>query len=351
MILTYTCAVCGWPGLLEEQRSSEGGASEEICACCGFQSGYSDDALEVPVEEWRRRWTGSGMPFTWADDALPPAGWDPAVQLEALLTSEPPPLPDLPDPGLRSALEEGDVAAAAHALITGGAVLALAGPIEDEGSVVFIATSNGDLRLPVFSGPGAWQAWATAPSAPQRAGATQGSDLVAMAQARGADWILVDLGGPAPMAVDVERLAGRIVVDPPRDRAADGPPPAPDLPDNPALRAALVAGDVPAAAHALAGGAVVFAMLGPADDDALVLVEAPSGETGLLVFTGPEPWEAWARRPGNPSFAGAIEGSRLLAAAEAQRVDQVVVDLARPFSVVMTLEQLRALTALPPLNP
>lgn len=122
-------------------------------------------------------------------------------------------------------------------------------------------------------------------------------------------------------------------------------PPTPDLPDNPALRAALAAGDVPAAAHALAGGAVVLAMLGPADDDALVLVEAPSGETGLLVFTGPEPWEAWACEPGRPRFAGAIQGGDLVATAQNQRADQVVVDLAGPFPVVMTLEQLRAVAA------
>lgn len=129
------------------------------------------------------------------------------------------------------------------------------------------------------------------------------------------------------------------------------PPPPPDLPDNPGLRAALVAGDVPAAARALAGGAVVLAMLGPADDDALVLVETPSGGTALLVFTGPESWEAWAREPGRPRFAGAIQGSDLVATVQNQRADQVVVDLAGPFPVVMTLEQLRALTALPPLNP
>ena len=123
------------------------------------------------------------------------------------------------------------------------------------------------------------------------------------------------------------------------------PAPAPDLPDNLALRTALAAGDAPAAAAALVSGAVVLAMAGPADDDVLVLVETPGDGTGLLVFTGPEPWEAWARGPGRPRFAGAIRGSGLLASAQRQRADVVVVDLAGPSAVTMTLDQLRALTA------
>lgn len=212
MITNHACSVCGWPHLEEPQRSIDGGVSEEICVCCGFQSGYSDDDQGISVEEWRRRWVGSGSVFAWPDDDLPPERWGPAAQLQALLTAEPSPVPYLPD--------------------------------------------------------------------------------------------------------------------------------------NPILRAALSAGDVEAAAGALAAGTVVLAMTGSGDHDPVVLVELSDGGRGLLIFTGPESWGSWVRRPEAPSFASAIEGSNLLATAEAQLVDQVVVDLDGPASVSMTLDQLRALVAL-----
>lgn len=110
MDLTHTCAVRGWPRLDEQQRPSGAGGSHEICVCCGFQPGCTDDDRSFSVEGRRRRWVESGMTCRWADDELPPPGWDPAAQLETLLTWEAPPVPDLPDsPLLRGALEVGNL--------------------------------------------------------------------------------------------------------------------------------------------------------------------------------------------------------------------------------------------------
>lgn len=171
MILTHTCAVCGWPWLDERQRSSGAGGSYEICVCCGFQPGYTDDDRGFSVEGWRRRWIGSGMLFRSADDELPPPGWDPAAQLEVLLTWEVPPLPDLPDSSLlRGVLEMGNLPWVVQLLSTSTVLVALAGPVADNGSVVLEKTGHHTEML-VFTGPQQWHAWANAPGMPPFPGA------------------------------------------------------------------------------------------------------------------------------------------------------------------------------------
>lgn len=82
------CPVCGYPDLDEPPRSPSGGGSYEICSSCGFEFGVTDDDRRFSYAEWRQRWVGLGMP--WYEDAeSPPAGWDPTIQLRALLDGPP----------------------------------------------------------------------------------------------------------------------------------------------------------------------------------------------------------------------------------------------------------------------
>jgi hypothetical protein len=80
---TYTCPVCGYPGLSEEARTASGG-SYEICWSCGFEFGVTDDDLGYSYDSWRQLWIDRGMP--WDSEPLHPrpAGWDPVAQLERL---------------------------------------------------------------------------------------------------------------------------------------------------------------------------------------------------------------------------------------------------------------------------
>lgn len=76
----HVCPVCGWPGLSEAPRSASGGGSYEICPCCGFQFGVSDDDEGITDAEWRVRWIKAGMP--WTSKAQPaPARWSAPRQL------------------------------------------------------------------------------------------------------------------------------------------------------------------------------------------------------------------------------------------------------------------------------
>ena len=83
--VTYTCPVCGYPGL-DEPAYSGAVASHEICPGCGFEfSGLADAAAQ---EAWRQQWIAGGMTW-WAQAAgrPAPANWDPAKQLAALTSS------------------------------------------------------------------------------------------------------------------------------------------------------------------------------------------------------------------------------------------------------------------------
>lgn len=72
---SFTCPVCGFPGLKEAPRSSSGGPSYEICPACGFQFGVSDDDDEISYEQWREAWIESGM--EWTSLGIPtPRGWE-----------------------------------------------------------------------------------------------------------------------------------------------------------------------------------------------------------------------------------------------------------------------------------
>jgi hypothetical protein len=82
--MTYQCPACGCHGLLEPPRSEANGGSYEICAACGFEFGVTDDDQGVTYAEWRQVWTARGMPWRSSGIESPPAGWDPALQLQTL---------------------------------------------------------------------------------------------------------------------------------------------------------------------------------------------------------------------------------------------------------------------------
>ena len=73
------CPVCGFRGLSEPAYDEHGGASFEICPCCGTEFGY-DDAGRSHYE-LRLRWIAAGSP--WSDrDISPPADWNALRQMQ-----------------------------------------------------------------------------------------------------------------------------------------------------------------------------------------------------------------------------------------------------------------------------
>ena len=89
---TYLCACCGYRLLELPQRNSAGGASHEICPSCGFESGYTDDELELSFENWREQWVSRGLP--WSSKSQPkPEGWNPMSDLHSLLRRKRPIVP------------------------------------------------------------------------------------------------------------------------------------------------------------------------------------------------------------------------------------------------------------------
>lgn len=76
----YQCSVCGYMGLHEPGRREHGYPSEEICACCGFQFGVTDDDRGFTYEQWRQKWIEGGMKWRWQDEP-PLPDWDPREQL------------------------------------------------------------------------------------------------------------------------------------------------------------------------------------------------------------------------------------------------------------------------------
>jgi predicted RNA-binding Zn-ribbon protein involved in translation (DUF1610 family) len=80
--VTYTCPVCGYPGL-DEPADSGPVASHEICPSCGFE--FSGPIDQRRYQDGRAEWVRGGMKW-WAQGAgrPAPANWDPAKQLAAL---------------------------------------------------------------------------------------------------------------------------------------------------------------------------------------------------------------------------------------------------------------------------
>ncbi|MDX8363436.1 hypothetical protein [Cytobacillus sp. IB215316] len=79
-----TCPICGYDGLFEPAYDKHNYGSHEICPCCGFQYGYSDDHDGSSFEDYRKEWIEEG--YNWYSNARrQPKNWNPKVQLEKVL--------------------------------------------------------------------------------------------------------------------------------------------------------------------------------------------------------------------------------------------------------------------------
>lgn len=86
--MTYTCPICGYPGLADRPYfNDDTDASLQYCPCCRFQFGWHDHDRGYTHKMWRQHWIDSGMP--WSHQLIPaPPGWDPVAQLEAQIEAE-----------------------------------------------------------------------------------------------------------------------------------------------------------------------------------------------------------------------------------------------------------------------
>ena len=82
-ITHHSCPVCGYDKLAEPPRNRTGGASMEICACCGFQFGVTDDDKNISYDDYRQQWIDDGMKWTGTGKKAP-KGWNPQTQLASL---------------------------------------------------------------------------------------------------------------------------------------------------------------------------------------------------------------------------------------------------------------------------
>lgn len=74
------CPVCGFGGP-EGSRApyDRYGGSFDICPCCGFQYGVTDDLKHETFESWRTKWIAAGA--KWPARKQKPTNWDAAKQL------------------------------------------------------------------------------------------------------------------------------------------------------------------------------------------------------------------------------------------------------------------------------
>lgn len=77
------CPVCGYGGLREPAYDKYGYGSFEICSCCGFEYGVTDDDKGFTFESYRQKWIDEGFPFRWEDDK--PKDWSTEKAKEQLL--------------------------------------------------------------------------------------------------------------------------------------------------------------------------------------------------------------------------------------------------------------------------
>ena len=81
--MNYSCPVCGFDKLEEPPYSPSGHGLFEICPCCGFQYGVTDDNEGISFHELREMWIEQGMPWRSKGRAAP-KGWSPQQQLRNL---------------------------------------------------------------------------------------------------------------------------------------------------------------------------------------------------------------------------------------------------------------------------
>lgn len=80
----YTCVVCGY-AKLDYPQYENGFAMQTICPCCGFQSGFDDDAINEPVtiEEYRVRWVKAGAVW-FSSNTKQPTDFNLRLQLKSI---------------------------------------------------------------------------------------------------------------------------------------------------------------------------------------------------------------------------------------------------------------------------
>ncbi|MGG4183556.1 hypothetical protein ABEW24_09295 [Paenibacillus jamilae] len=81
----FICAVCGYNELNYPQWDKHGFPTHEICNCCGFESGFDDDAKDIPesIEEYRIRWLSEGANW-FSSSKTKPLDWNLAIQLKRI---------------------------------------------------------------------------------------------------------------------------------------------------------------------------------------------------------------------------------------------------------------------------
>jgi len=79
----YICAVCGYNQMEYPQWDDKGYPTYAICDCCGFESGFHDDNLEMTVEEYRAEWIEEGANW-FSSQVIKPDNWNLNEQLKRI---------------------------------------------------------------------------------------------------------------------------------------------------------------------------------------------------------------------------------------------------------------------------
>jgi hypothetical protein len=80
----FVCPVCGHSGLWAPPRDLNGDGSGELCNCCSFDFGFSDNDDGWTYRTWRAAWIADGMRWQWGKQR-PPEWWDPEEQLRRVV--------------------------------------------------------------------------------------------------------------------------------------------------------------------------------------------------------------------------------------------------------------------------
>ncbi|MEK4485686.1 hypothetical protein MHH81_08785 [Psychrobacillus sp. FSL H8-0484] len=80
------CLICGFNELYDPPYDEKGGASDEICPCCGFHFGFDDDDVQdkkVVYEQWRGKWLQNGSQW-FSKSRKPNENWNVEQQLNKI---------------------------------------------------------------------------------------------------------------------------------------------------------------------------------------------------------------------------------------------------------------------------
>jgi hypothetical protein len=79
--MKYACVICGYDQLDTPQYDELDFPTFTVCSCCGFESGFDDDATAYPknFDEYRLDWLGNGA--VWFCEHKNPENWNMHTQL------------------------------------------------------------------------------------------------------------------------------------------------------------------------------------------------------------------------------------------------------------------------------